>query len=483
MKWTEPEAKKIAEKLRDNGFEVYVVGGYVRDLLLKIESSDIDLVTNAKPDELESLFSKDNINCVGTNFKVTIINNIEVATYRKDYYLGYHDTLVDVGYADTIEEDLARRDLTINAMALNPFTDEIIDPFGGKKDLKDRLIKFVGEPYKRIQEDPIRILRACRFIAIIDGKFDVKTFEAMRGRTYRLTNSPRERFQIEIMKSMKAEKASKFFNALRHTGLLQMVFGQAMFDMIGLDGGPHHNETVWEHSMMCGDAIETDNAILKLSGYLHDIGKPLAYKLCCDGHFTNHHRVGIEIAQEVLSALKFTTEQTNFVCDCIYFHMSNMDRDGKDKTFRRLLNKIASKKKSVTFTYEDLIDIRLADRKANKKTTPDPDVISIGYPANMMMVGHNNIFIDHNTLETKEDLLSRFDNIIATEQAFSIKDLNINGHDVMEIMDIKPSPEVKFYLDSLLEMVLNEPELNNREDLINNLKEITYDTDQEDTSL
>jgi len=478
MKWTEPEAQKIAEKLRDNGFEVYVVGGYVRDLLLKIESSDIDLVTNAKPDELESLFSKDNINCVGTNFKVTIINNIEVATYRKDYYSWDSIRLDHVGYADTIEEDLSRRDLTINAMALDPFTDEIIDPFGGKKDIKDKLIKFVGTPVIRIHEDPIRIIRACRFLALIDGKFDVDTFEAMRGRTYRLTNSPRERFQIEIMKAMKAEKASKFFNALRHTGLLQMVFGQAMFDMIGLDGGPHHNETVWEHSMMCGDAIKPNNAILKLSGYLHDIGKPLAYKLCCDGHFTNHHRVGIDIAKEVLSDLKFTTEQINFVCDCVYFHMSNLDSYAHDKTFRRLLNKIASKKKSVTFTFEDLIDIRIADRKANKKVTPDNNTTFGGF-----LTGSSNIFIGSSVPDTKEALLERFDKIIACEQAFSIKDLNINGHDVMEIMNIPPSPEVKFYLDTLLEIVLNEPELNNREDLITKLKEIDYDGNQENTSM
>jgi len=442
------EAHYIAEKLMLNDFEVYVVGGAVRDMLMNKIPSDIDFATNATPDQLNELFSDKKLNYVGTEFKVTIIDGIEVATYRYDVY-DNRGNLKDVHFARSIEEDLSRRDLTINAMAMDPFTKEIIDPWGGKKDLKDRKIKFVGDPKARITEDPIRILRACRFLALIDGRFSKDTFIAMLQNSGRVLSIPKERYQIEIVKAMKAQKASKFFIALKNLDILKDIFPD-LDAMENMPGGKYHNENVFEHSMMAGDFIVTDNPMLKLGAYLHDIGKPICYNLNCDGSFIGHQSYGRDIAKRNLEYLKFSTEEINFVKDCIRFHMMHIKDLNKTK-IRRMLNKFRTKRESNTFDFEDFLKIRWADENANTKKKD----------------------LELSVIETNLYTLRENVNKVLNEKpVLDVNSLALNGNDIMEILNIKPGPEIKEIKENLFQFVLEDPNKNNKEDLIHILKNI-----------
>jgi tRNA nucleotidyltransferase/poly(A) polymerase len=431
------EYRAICDKLTDKGFEVYLVGGYVRDYLLDKIPSDADLVTNAKPEEIAEIFKDCKLSYVGTNFKVSIVDGIEVATYRKDVYNSIG--LDRVEYAESIEEDLARRDLTINAIAMHPYTHEFIDPFNGRHDLKGRKIKFVGDPEKRIKEDPLRIVRACRFLAVIDGIFDRNTFYAMQRECYLLSDIPKERIMIEIIKAMKAEKASKFFNALKNINYLNEYF-YSLSNCIGLEGGKYHGETVYEHSMMTGDFLETDDPIFKLAGYLHDIGKAEAYNFNCDGSFYKHDKFGQDSIDHELTNLKFSNEDINFIKDCIQFHMYDIDSCMySDHRIKKFLYKIEARRFSNRYTYEHFLDLFEADHKANLKKD------------NMLEMGL---------------YYSRFKHVINKKEPMSVKDLVVDGNDVMEVLNIKPGPRIKEVLNSLLEIILEKPEFNTREFLI-----------------
>lgn len=437
--------KHIVKKLRSNNFEIFIVGGAVRDHLMGLKPKDIDLVTNATPDQLQELFKHHKIKHEGTRFKVTFIDGVEVATYRKDIYEEFNGGLVltEVKYAKTLEEDLARRDITINAMAMHPYKlfDYLIDPFDGKKDLKNKKIRFVDTPSQRIKEDPVRILRACRFLAKIDGRFDEKSFYALREYAHLLFNEPFERIYQEIMKTMDYFKASKFFIALRNIGILKNIFPQ-LHQTVGLDGGKYHDENVFDHSMMTGDNIIHGDPILKLAGYLHDYGKPLAYLLNCDGSFTGHDKIGKKYLEDDLKRLKFPNHIIKFISDCTMFHMSPVRTiTEKKRNLRRFLNKIEKKKRCSSFGYKHFILLNIADNMANLKN-------------------------ENFTAKEIKHFYDIYEEVINEKEPFSIKDLTINGNNVMKILDIKPGRIIGEILNKLADMVLDNPNLNQKKFLI-----------------
>ena len=215
----------IIQKLCDFGYDTYIVGGAVRDLLAGKNPADIDIATSANFNQIEKLFKGHKIATGGTYFKVAFVDGIEVGTFRKDVYNGLSDKDVKVIEAKTILEDLARRDLTINSMAFCQFTGDIIDPYKGRDDLKKRKIKFVGDAALRIYEDPNRIVRACRFLAVIDGIFDPETKKALKKLGHFVRDHVAlERIRVEVLKAMKTRHASVFFNALHEIDVLQYIF-------------------------------------------------------------------------------------------------------------------------------------------------------------------------------------------------------------------------------------------------------------------
>jgi putative nucleotidyltransferase with HDIG domain len=425
----------IIQKLCENGCKAYLTGGAVRDLFLGIEPNDYDVVTEAIPEQVETFFSDQKVSVVGKSFEVCLINGIEIAGYRKDTYFGLSDKNCEIEPAETLEEDLGRRDFTINAMAFCPYTGELIDPYNGMIDVERKVIKFVGNPKDRIYEDPCRIIRACRFLAKINGSFDEETFQSLKEYAYFVRDyvAP-ERIRLEILKAMDTKKASLFFLSLDSIGALEYIFPSLAACFI--DGGPYHAEDVFAHSMVVGDSIGTKCPLTKLAGYLHDIGKPEA--AAEDGSFIGHEKVGSELAEKELKRLKFSNEEVDYISNLISLHMLNIN-NAKGRGIRRAISKLHSR----SIPYGEWLRLKFADTTGNLKK-------------------------GSYSLNHKKSLVRKIESEFFKERpAFSVKDLEISGHDVMNTLNLSPGKEVGNILKYLYDIVLFYPQANNRNTLIN----------------
>lgn len=434
----------ILDRLHDEGHEAYIVGGAVRDFLLGKIYHDIDIVTSAKPDEIEYVFQDRSIKTVGKNFGVILVDEIEVATYRVDRYGGLNDKNVSVTYTKTLEEDLSRRDFTINAMAYDVTNQKIIDPFDGKKDLEHRIVRFVGDPENRIFEDPNRIIRACRFVTKLDGIIEKNSWNALIIYSdYIETLVSPERVRLEVLKTMQIRKASTFFRTLHQIGALQYIF-PSLEDCVDHPHGPHHLEDIFEHSMICGDCISVRYPLLKLATYLHDIGKPTACKInpkTNDLTFMGHVEAGSNLVRDELSALKFSNIEVNYISKLIYLHMRDIGSNHK-RAIRRVLRELNES----NIEYKDFLRMILADRKGNLKKQPY-------------------------SIQEAKTLVSSIKEVINEKPPSRFKDLVLNGNDIMEITGFSPSPIIGKILNFLLDKVTDEPELNTKEKLIKLIKE------------
>lgn len=431
------DARYIIDKLKDVGQEAFLIGGFVRDYALGKTANDVDIVTSATPDELSVIFKSDSVKTVGAQFGVVIVRNIEIATYRKDIYFCSNDSdntfsNVKVKYAESLREDMDRRDFTINAMAMCPTTLDIIDYHNGLNDLKHKLIKFVGDPIARVFEDPNRILRACRFVSLIDGKFDKNTERILRNQACLSAYVAKERIRIEIFKAMKTKKASKFFKALSGVNILSYVFPE-LDQCIGWDHGPHHYENVFEHSMLTGDAMSIKYPLLKLGGYLHDIGKTASCAInpkTNDLSFKGHHKTGAKCASKRLKILKFSNDEINFIDELIFKHMKFNDGI-LPKTARKVLRNLKY------IAYKDLMRLLIADKIGNIKAK------------------------DYTLSNIKH-----FIKIMTTEEKAARVALAVDGYDVMNVLNIAPGKEVGNALKRMEEVIIEDPSRNTREHLL-----------------
>lgn len=430
---------ELLKTLIDAGYEAYIIGGYVRDKLLGIPAYDADIVTSAKPDEIISVFKDRKCELVGKSFGVVIVDGTEIATYRKDRYFGGSNKNVKVTYSQTLKEDTSRRDLTINTLAMD-IDGNIIDYNNGIKDLENRIIKFVGKPEDRVKEDPNRMIRACRFLALIDGMFHPETFSAIQKYSdYAETLIKKERIRKEIMKAMNIRKASKFFIALHQTNILKYIF-PSLEECIGvMQDGYYHREPIFSHNMMCGDAISCRFPLIKLSGYLHDVGKPIAKEYDVEKEkftFHEHEDLGASKVKEEITDLKFSNYEIDFVYYMIKSHMYALPSTAKG--FRKLIRNLDGR----GLTYRDFMRLRLADRYARVSEAKK-------YPNFREII----------------DIMYRFENVFIRKEPFGLKDLAINGYDLMNL-GIPEGPQIGNLLRCLLDMVIENPEFNNRESLI-----------------
>jgi tRNA nucleotidyltransferase (CCA-adding enzyme) len=425
----------IIKKLCKCGHDAYIVGGAVRDIFLGIKFKDVDIVTSATPDEIIELFSNRKVKTVGKSFNVVLVDGIEVATYRHDKYNGLSSKNVEISFAETLEEDLSRRDLTVNSLAFCQYTGDIVDPFNGREDLKNKIIRFTGDPKQRIYEDPDRIIRACRFLAKLNGTFENKTYEALKEYSHLIKDhvSP-ERIRMEILKAMSIPKASLFFHALHDIGALQYIF-PSLNSSFGLDHGKYHSEDIGTHLLLCGDNISNRCVYLKLSGYLHDIGKVQCFEKDEEGDisFKGHDKIGANVVKTELQNLKFSIKEVNFISNLVKLHMRNYTTPKSIRKFLRVCdeNKV---------TYRDVLRLRIADRKANLKRTKF-------------------------NIDDIKDMLNRIEFEQQKEPPNKFGDLKINGNEVMEITGLKPGKEVGKILKYLLDQVTDDPDLNNYETL------------------
>jgi len=437
-------AQIIARMLEKRGFDAYFVGGCVRDNFLGVVAHDIDIATNATPEQVEDVFKHTHkVKTVGKAFGVVIVDGVEVATFRTDAYGGLDHKDCVVTYTKTIEEDLSRRDFSVNAMAMD-LQGNLIDPFGGVRDLRDRVIRFVGNGHARIEEDPNRMLRACRFVAQLDGELSELTLTAIRDSRDLMKFVAPERVRTEILKAMKTRRASKFFYALHDTGLLSAVF-PSLDGCWDHEGGNYHPEDVFTHSMLTGDSISAGCPLTRLAGYLHDVGKPVTYNPET-GQFLEHEKVGADLVKTELLNLRFTFKEIRTVVGLVEMHMRTATVL-TDKGVRRLLKKLTDK----GVGYRDYLRLFLADRNANtglEKMTSQ---------AVRQMVN------------TVEDQMSVESGVV------KVTDLAVNGHDVMTVTGFESGPKVGQVLNDLLEMVLVNPEFNTRDYLMNVVQNSLYD--------
>jgi putative nucleotidyltransferase with HDIG domain len=423
---------RIIRRLCDHGHKTYIIGGFVRDELLGHAPKDIDIVTSATPDEILELFRDRNCNKVGQTFAVVIVDGFDVATFRTEVY--NVPGKPEVTTTRDIVEDLKRRDFTFNTLALCPRSGDILDLHGGREDLANRVVRFVGNPKRRIDQDPVRIIRACRFKAKIDGEFHPTTLKALRDNVHLLRKVDAERIRLEILQGLKIKKASRFIRALEEIGVLPFVF-PSLQTTVGFEGGEFHGEDVFRHCTNVCDALHPKNPLLRLAGLLHDCGKPATWN---GSQFLGHETVGARIATKELQRLRFSVDEVKFVTGLIEVHMNFMNNLTPRAT-RRLVKRLADH----NVTLQDFIRIKVADRAGNEAKPNKP-------------------FAD--LIQSVRNIKSVFD--IPT----NTNSLVINGNDIQELLGIGPSRQIGVIKDALLELVIdNGPEFNNRETLINHI--------------
>ncbi|HKJ99075.1 MAG TPA: CCA tRNA nucleotidyltransferase [Desulfotignum sp.] len=418
------QAHNILRVLHDNGYAGVVAGGAVRDLHMAKVPKDVDILTNASIPALEALFAAWKIRTVGKSFPVCLINNIEVAVCR-------------AGTKNFPEGDLGMRDFTINAMAYDPVEDVFYDPYNGVKDLENRVIRFVGNPDARIAEDPVRMIRGCRFAALFNARMaDASRAAIQRHAASLIRQVPGERICRELIKAMAMKTPSSFFTLLHATGLLSEVL-PCLDRCYGLDGGPFHGETVFDHCLLVGDALPAGQPLLRLAGYLHDTGKKDAQGIK-QGRITFHgHETHTDVLEADLDRLRFSSAQKAYILSLIRCHMRPLARKTGPKSVRRLLAVLAANR----LEFQDFMRLRIADKKANLAKSPY-------------------------TLSDIRDRVKKVTDEFARQTALHPDDLAITGHQIMEISGLKPGPEVGRVKQHLFEQVLGDPGLNTKERLV-----------------
>jgi tRNA nucleotidyltransferase (CCA-adding enzyme) len=427
----------IIDRLANNGFEAFIVGGAVRDKLLGLPPNDIDFATNAKPEEIINLFKDKTIGVVGKSFKVVFVEGVQIATYRKDVQKEFFSAkYCEPVYADNIYDDLCRRDLTINAMAINTVTNEFIDIHKGEEDLRKGIIRLVGDPIQRLWQDPNRIVRACRFVAKTEGYFHKDTYAALcECAVFIKRHVEVERLCEEIMKAMEVNTPSIFFSSLQSVGALKYIF-PAMADAFHQIGGEFHKETVGEHLMLAGDNVHKKFPVLRLAAFLHDIGKPKAFLKEGDGSFKAHEAYGATLAETYLKKLKFPNKIIQEVVNLISSHM-RVCRGLTPRGIRRLRKHLSDD----GVDPRSFLRLKLADRSAN-------------------------LFRSPTEIQPVKELIINAGIRSVEDPVLTLKDLAISGGDLIKEFNIKPGPLVGKVHKALLEFIVEEGEENNTYEIL-----------------
>ena len=361
-------ALKILRTLHGAGYEAVIAGGHVRDMLLGKESKDIDIVTDATPDEIESLFPK--TTAVGKQFGTIVVimdgAQFEVTTYRKDGTYTDGRKPDDVQYSKTMKDDASRRDLTINAMYHDPESGEVFDFHGGKGDIEKKLINTVGDPERRFEEDKLRMMRAVRFYTTLQFEMSPRVENVIKRMAPEIKKVSDERIRDEITKILMAQKPSRGFEKMLELGLLQQVLPEVSA-LAGVEQSPtHHPEgDAWQHTMAALDASGATTEI-RWAVLLHDIGKPATAQYNPDkrhNQFLKHEEASAELAQKVLRRLRLTNKFIERVVFAVGKHMSML----------HFMDSALKKKRALALTpgFDVLVAVTLADLRSMRKPTQD----------------------------------------------------------------------------------------------------------------
>lgn len=428
-------AARIIDALAKAGFDAYVVGGCVRDSLLGLEPHDWDICTSALPPEILSCFSDRRV--IETGIKhgtVTVVmddGQYEVTTFRVDGAYSDHRHPDSVAFTADVKDDLARRDFTINAMAYNHFTG-LVDPFGGQQALRDGVISCVGNPAERFGEDALRIMRALRFASTLGFYIEEATAGAIHGCASTLQGIAAERIYSELCKLLGGKNV---LDVLLGYGDVMAAVIPELGPCIGFQqNNPYHEYTVYDHIAHAVANYKGNDPIVRLALLLHDIGKPLCYsKDEKGGHFHGHGVASHSLAADVAERLRLDTYTKESLLPLVLYHDSVIEPT--PRTVRRWLNKLGAEQ------FERLLSIRMADILAHTKGTQE------------------------SRIERCLALRTTMEEVLASEQCFSLKKLNINGHDVMAL-GVSEGKQVGDILQALLEEVMDGVLENEHEALV-----------------
>lgn len=349
--------KYLVKRLEDSGFETYLVGGALRDKLLGEKIHDIDLTTRARPEQIMKIFSDMKLIDIGKKFgTIKVIyksEEFEITSFRAESFYKDKRHPDKISFSNTIEEDLKRRDFTINAMAER--NGKIIDLFDGKKDLKDKIIRAVGNPYERIEEDYLRALRAVRFATVLDFEIEENLKNAIKNKKNNIEEISKERIRDEINKILLSKNPSKGIRLLEKLGLLEYIFPEVK-KMIGFNQhSSHHKFDLFEHSMKVLDMTPA-NLKTRMAGLFHDTGKIDTFFIDenGEGRFFGHQEISKEIIKKRLKELKYPKKFIENTSLLVERHMDNTNTYTK-KSVRKLLRKVGDE------NIYDLFDLQKAD--------------------------------------------------------------------------------------------------------------------------
>jgi putative nucleotidyltransferase with HDIG domain len=444
---------EIYKKLQNANFEIYFVGGCVRNIILKREIKDWDLTTNAAPEDILKIFPNgfyDNkFGTVGIPLEDKK-HVVEITTFRTE--TEYKDSRhpESVTWGKTIEEDLTRRDFTINAIALKIISFDkktpefkIVDPYAGQKDIENKIIKAVGNANKRFKEDALRLIRAIRIATELSFIIEKETWEQILADASLITNISNERIHDELLRILKSENAYDGVLLLKNSGLLQFILPELMqgIEVSQVRPGRHHTTDVFTHNVLSLKFCPSKDPVVKLATLIHDVGKPQAKSTDEEGLviFHNHEIVGAKIAAKICERLRFSKKDTEKIVSLIRWHMFSVNENLTDAGVRRFIRRVG------VDNVKDMMDLRVGDRLGGGTQTAESWRLKL-------------------FKEKIEEQLK--------PAPFSINDLAIDGNDIMKELKIKPGPVIGKLLEKLFEETDEDLSKNNKEYLLKRVKEL-----------
>ena len=430
------QARAVLERLWSAGFEAYVVGGSLRDVLLEREVADWDVATSALPDQTQVLFPESVYeNRFGTVAVRLDGSVLQVTTFRGEHHYADHRRPERVEFGVSIDEDLARRDFAMNAIAwgggaaADMAHASLHDPFGGRADLRRGVIRAVGRPDDRFAEDALRMLRAVRFTATLGFTVEPETLAAISRHAELAASLSGERVQAELRRILAAPRPSAALELTAATRLLAVLFPDLAAQR-GIAQNKIPGQDLWQHTLATVDAVDIDRPIVRLAALLHDVGKPATLQ---EGHFPGHDAEGARIAETILRELAFPRQEIDRAVLLVAQHMFNYSPAWSDAAVRRFMRRVGVE------AIDDLLALREADNIGSGQAGDEGSLA---------------------------ELRRRVAGEIAAGHALRLADLAIDGDDLRAALAIPPGPEIGRVLNALLEQVVGEPALNERDRLI-----------------
>lgn len=452
------EVISIYKSLIQRGYEVYLVGGCVRNLLMDRRVDDWDLTTNATPDQIQEVFPDsfyDNtFGTVGVKFNAEDNKQdtngkryAEVTTFRTE--TGYKDFRhpTEVVWGKTLKDDVTRRDFTVNALAIKISDNDIkvIDLVGGQEDLAKKIIRAVGNPDQRFKEDALRLMRAIRFSAQLDFTIEEKTFESIRTDAHLIEHVSSERIRDELFKVLETDKAYDGILLLDEIGIIDIIFPELLKGK-GVSQkrpGRHHTTDVFTHNLLSMKETPSKDPIVRLAALLHDVGKPYVATNDSEGFviFYNHEVVGSKVAKTIAERLRLSNKEKEKIYTLVRWHMFTVDEHITDSAVRRFIRRVGVE------NVKDMIDLRIGDRLGGGTQTAESWRLK----------------------KFKERLEEQL------HPPFSINDLAIDGNDIMKELSIPPGKKIGVILNALFTEVDEDLSKNDRDYLIKRLHEISHE--------